>query len=161
MTDPHLVIAVQLLDGISAAVLGVMFPLVVADITRGTGRFSLGLGIVGSAVGIGASLCTMLAGYLVDHIGRGATFVTLAAVAPPGLALVCTLMPETAARRRGAARYRASVTAQRGARPSAEPAQPAIAPRARIAGDEPRTRRLARASGCDRPRDSPAPSAAR
>jgi MFS family permease len=95
VTDPQLVIAVQLLDGISAAVLGVMFPLVVADITRGPGGFSLGLGIVGSAVGIGASFSTVLAGYLVDHVGHGATFVTLAGVAAVGLALVCTLMPET------------------------------------------------------------------
>src|SRR5262249_13083160 len=55
VTNPHLVIAVQLLDGVSAAVLGVMFPLVVADVTRGSGRFNLALGLVGSAMGIGAS----------------------------------------------------------------------------------------------------------
>ena len=95
VTDPYLVIAVQLLDGISAAVLGVMFPLVVADITRDNGGFSLGLGIVGVAVGIGASLSTTLAGYLVDIIGHAPTFIALAGVAAIGLVLVCTLMPET------------------------------------------------------------------
>jgi MFS family permease len=95
VADPHLVIAVQALDGISAAVLGVMFPLVVADITRGTGGFSLGLGIVGSAVGIGASLSTVLAGYLVDHIGHAATFAALTGVATAGLVVVAFLMPET------------------------------------------------------------------
>jgi hypothetical protein len=31
---------VQVLDGISAAVLGVTIPLIVADIMRGTGRFN-------------------------------------------------------------------------------------------------------------------------
>jgi predicted MFS family arabinose efflux permease len=76
-------------------VLGVMFPLVVADITRGTGGFSLGLGIVGSAVGIGASLSTVLAGYLVDHIGHAATFAALTGVATAGLVVVAFLMPET------------------------------------------------------------------
>src|SRR5256886_9930696 len=47
VTSPYLVVAVQILDGVCAAVLGVVLLLVVADITRGTGRFNLGLGIVG------------------------------------------------------------------------------------------------------------------
>src|SRR5215470_8767061 len=34
VTDPFAVVAIQILDGISAAIIGVMFPLVVADITR-------------------------------------------------------------------------------------------------------------------------------
>jgi MFS family permease len=95
VTDPYTVIAVQLLDGISAAVLGVMFPLVVADVTRSSGRFNLALGIVGSAVGIGAALSTTLAGFMADHFGRGVTFCGLAGVAALGLVLVCMLMPET------------------------------------------------------------------
>ena len=95
VSDPSLVIAIQLLDGVSAAVLGVMFPLVVADITRGTGRFNLGLGMVGSAMGIGASVSTVLAGYLIDHFGRGIAFFGLGGIALLGLALVWLAMPET------------------------------------------------------------------
>jgi MFS family permease len=93
--DPFVVVAIQVLDGISAAIIGVMFPLVVADITRDTGRYSLGLGIVGSAVGVGAASSTILAGYLFDHLGRGPTFFTLAAVAAVGAMLVLVLMAET------------------------------------------------------------------
>jgi MFS family permease len=93
--DPFVVVAIQVLDGISAAIIGVMFPLVVADITRDTGRYSLGLGIVGSAVGVGAASSTILAGYLFDHFGRGPTFFTLAAVAAVGAMLVLVLMAET------------------------------------------------------------------
>jgi MFS family permease len=93
--DPYLVIALQILDGICAAVLGVILPLVVADIMRGTGRFNLGLGIVGSAVGIGAALSTTLAGYAVDHFGSTAAFFGLAFIAIGGLALVWLLLPET------------------------------------------------------------------
>ena len=72
-----------------AAILGVILPLVVADITRGTGRFNLGLGIVGSAVGIGAALSTTLAGYAIDHFGSSIAFFGLASVAGlrPGLGL--------------------------------------------------------------------------
>src|SRR5262249_19805253 len=80
----YVVAAIQVLDGVSAAILGVLFPLVVADITRGTGRFSLGLGIVGSAVGIGASVSTIMAGYLFDHGGRAITFLSLAGIAIVG-----------------------------------------------------------------------------
>jgi MFS family permease len=97
--DPFVVVAIQVLDGISAAIIGVMFPLVVADITRDTGRYSLGLGIVGSAVGVGAASSTILAGYLFDHFGRGPTFFTLAAVAAVGAMLVLVLMAETRPRR--------------------------------------------------------------
>src|SRR5262249_43346101 len=92
---PDIVIAVQVLDGIAAAVLGVMFPLVIADITRGTGRFNLALGIVGTAMGLGAALSTTLAGYMIDHFGRGTMFFGLAAIAAAGLALVFIGMPET------------------------------------------------------------------
>ena len=88
------VVAVQILDGVCAAILGVILPLVVADITRGTGRFNLGLGIVGSAVGIGAALSTTLAGYASDHFGSSVAFFSLAFIAGCGLALVC-LLPET------------------------------------------------------------------
>jgi MFS family permease len=63
VTNPYLVVAVQLLDGVCAATLGVVLPLVVADITRGTGRFNLALGIVGRAVSIGGALSTTLGGY--------------------------------------------------------------------------------------------------
>jgi MFS family permease len=95
VTNPYLVVAVQLLDGVSAAVLAVLFPLIVADITRDTGRFSLALGIVGSAIGIGAALSTTLAGFMHDQLGAAITFYSLAGVAVLGLALVWLLMAET------------------------------------------------------------------
>jgi MFS family permease len=95
VSDPYLIVAVQALDGVCAAVLGVTVPLVVADITRGTGRFNLGLGIVGSAVGIGAALSTTFAGYAIDHFGSSVAFFSLAFIAACGLALVWLLLPET------------------------------------------------------------------
>jgi MFS family permease len=93
--DPNLLVAVQLLDGLTASVFGVMVPLIIADLTRGTGHFNLGQGIVGTATGIGASLSTTLAGYTSDHLGSEFAFLGLAAVAAVGLTAVWTLMPET------------------------------------------------------------------
>jgi len=95
IADPYVVVGIQVLDGVCAAVLGVLLPLVVADITRGSGRFNLGLGVVGSAVGIGASLSTALAGYAIDRFGSTVTFCALAALALCGLTLLGLLLPET------------------------------------------------------------------
>jgi predicted MFS family arabinose efflux permease len=95
VSDPYLLVAAQVFDGIAASVFSVMVPFVVADIARGTGRFNLSLGIVGTGTGIGASLSTTLAGYVSDHFGSAAAFLGLAGIAAVGLALVWALMPET------------------------------------------------------------------
>jgi MFS family permease len=94
-SEPTLVVAIQLLDGVSAATLGVLVPLVLADVMRGSGHYNLAQGAVGAAVGIGASLSTALAGYIADHLGSAATFLFLAGAAAAGLFLVISLMPET------------------------------------------------------------------
>ena len=95
VSNPYSVVAVQLLDGVSAAVLGVMFPLIIADITHNTGRFNLALGAVGSAMGIGAALSTTLAGFVYDRAGAAITFSLLAGIALLGLGLAWLAMPET------------------------------------------------------------------
>jgi predicted MFS family arabinose efflux permease len=94
-SEPALVITVQLLDGISAATLAVLVPLVLADVMRGTGHYNLAQGAVGAAVGIGASLSTAIAGYITDHVGSSGAFLFMAGAAVTGLLLVIGLMPET------------------------------------------------------------------
>lgn len=95
VTDPHLIVSVQLLDGISAAVLGVLVPLTVADVSRGTGHFNLGQGVIGCAVGIGASISTTLAGFVSDRFGASTAFAMMASIAAIGFATVWFKMPET------------------------------------------------------------------
>ena len=95
VSDPYLLVAVQLLDGVAAAVFGVMVPLVIADVARGTGRFNLSQGIVGTASGVGAATSTTLAGYVGDHFGSSIAFLGLAGIAAVGLVTVWALMPET------------------------------------------------------------------
>jgi predicted MFS family arabinose efflux permease len=92
-SSPSMYMAVQVLDGVSAAVLAVMVPLIIFDATRGTGHFNLAQGVVGSGVGIGASLSTSLAGYTTDHFGSAAAFLGLAALAALGFLAVLWLMP--------------------------------------------------------------------
>ncbi len=95
VSSPSLLLAVQLLDGITAAVFAVMVPLVVADLTRGTGHFNLGQGILGTATGIGAALSSTLAGYITDRFGSSEAFASLAAIAIIGFTMLWFLMPET------------------------------------------------------------------
>jgi MFS family permease len=95
VTDPYLLVAVQIFDGITAAVFAVMVPLIVADVAFGSGHFNLALGIVGTATGIGASLSTVLAGYVTDKFGSSVAFLGLAGVAATGLLLILLIMPET------------------------------------------------------------------
>lgn len=76
--DPVLLVAVQALDGLSAAVFGVMLPLVAADLTWGTERFNLCMGVLGLAVAGGATLSTLIAGLIADQLGDKAAFLALA-----------------------------------------------------------------------------------
>lgn len=93
--DPYLLVAVQVFDGITAAVFSVMVPLIVADVAFGSGHFNLAQGIVGTATGIGASLSTVLAGYVSDKLGSNIAFLGLAGVAAFGLLMILSIMPET------------------------------------------------------------------
>ncbi|MBV8927219.1 MAG: MFS transporter [Bradyrhizobium sp.] len=93
--DPYLLVAVQLFDGITAAVFAVLIPLTVADLAFGSGHFNLAQGIVGTATGIGASLSTLLAGYASDTFGSSIAFLGLAGIAAVGLVTILLIMPET------------------------------------------------------------------
>ncbi|MFN5450758.1 MFS transporter [Bradyrhizobium sp.] len=93
--DPYILVAVQIFDGMTAAVFAVMIPLTVADVAFGSGHFNLAQGIVGTATGIGASLSTVVAGFVSDRFGSATAFLGVSGVALTGLVLIALLMPET------------------------------------------------------------------
>jgi predicted MFS family arabinose efflux permease len=72
-----------------------MVPLMVADISRGTGHFNFAQGVVGTAVGIGATISPPLSGFLSDAYGSPVAFLGLAGIAALGLFAVWALLPET------------------------------------------------------------------
>lgn len=94
-TKTVLLVAIQVLDGVGVAIFGVVSVLVIADLTRGTGRFNLSLGAITTAVGIGASLSQSIAGSIVHHMGFRAGFLFLAAVALAAFAILYLFLPET------------------------------------------------------------------
>ncbi len=88
-------VSVQLLDGVANAIFGVVSILVVADRTRGTGRFNLVQGALATAVGLGAALSTTFGGKLIQHGSYRVSFLALGGVAALALALLLFAMPET------------------------------------------------------------------
>jgi MFS family permease len=86
-------VGVQLLDGIGAGIFGAIYPVIVADIMRGTGRFSVAQGLIITALGIGAAGSTTLAGLVVVKAGYSAAFLTLGAIAAIGFIVFLVAFP--------------------------------------------------------------------
>ena len=88
-------VGVQLLDGVGAGIFGAIFPIIVADLMRNTGRFNVAQGAVITAQSIGAALSTTLAGFVVVGAGYSAAFISLGAVAAIGAVICLLALPET------------------------------------------------------------------
>jgi MFS family permease len=90
-----LLVSIQILDGLAAGIFGVVSTLVVADLTRGTGRFNLSLGAIATAVGIGAAISQVIVGTLVHHANYTIGFLFCAAIASAAFVVLWLFMPET------------------------------------------------------------------
>ncbi|MCF3945088.1 MFS transporter [Acidiphilium sp. AL] len=93
--SPVPVVLIQGLDGISAAVIGVLLPLIAADIARERGHFNLTMGAIGLAVGLGATVSSGAAGAIANGVGVRAAFFALAGAGLLATVAVWFLMPET------------------------------------------------------------------
>lgn len=93
--DPAPLVVVQVLDGLSGATLGVLTALVIADLTKGTGRFNLAQGLVGTVSGVGAALSTFVSGLIVASYGQTAGFLSATAVGLLAVVILWLAMPET------------------------------------------------------------------
>ena len=86
---------IQALDGLSAAVFGLMLPLIAADLTTRTGYLNLAIGSLGLAAGLGATFGTVAAGWIGDSYGESTAFLALGAAGAAGALLLWAAMPET------------------------------------------------------------------
>jgi len=93
--NPFWLVGVQLLDGVGAGIFGALFPIVVKDLTDGTGRFNVSLGALVAVFGLGAALSPGIAGLVLQAAGYDAAFLTLAAIALAAFVLVLVALPET------------------------------------------------------------------
>lgn len=95
IVNSPLLIAVQVLDGISSAIVTVLTVTIVTDLTMGTGRFNFARGVIGAFTGIAASLSTTATGFIVQEFGHTIGFLSMAAVAALAAILLWLLLPET------------------------------------------------------------------
>lgn len=93
--DAYWLVAVQLLDGVGAGLFGALFPIMVKDLTQGTGHFNVSLGALTTVFGLGAALSNGLAGFVVQEAGYSAAFLTLAGIAAVAVVLLGIGVPET------------------------------------------------------------------
>lgn len=106
-TSSVYLLAVQSLDGIGAAIFGVLWVLIISDLAKGTGRFNLLQGVIQAALGVGAFLSNFLAGFVVRYFGYNTAFLGLAIIAAIGMSFFALRMPET--KEHDARRYTAAV----------------------------------------------------
>lgn len=117
---PYALIGIELLDGAAASVMGVMIPLIAADLTQRNGYLNLAIGSFGLAANLGATISTTLGGWLADFFGLHTAFLFLAVPGALGMLIICIAIPEM---RGGAARP----GSHPGSRPGAPPGHAATA----------------------------------
>ncbi len=93
--DPWVLVALQALDGIGAGVYGVAVVAMVADLTKGKGRFNALQGLIATALAVGGVVGPLGAGWLADHLGYNGFFWTFAGIAAVAAAVFLLFMPET------------------------------------------------------------------
>ncbi|WP_221391570.1 MFS transporter [Dyadobacter sp. NIV53] len=93
--NPYFITSVQVLDGFSAGIFGVVSILIVADLTKGSGHFNLANGILITAVGLGASLSNVAGGYIANMFSFKYAFLFLSAVAALAFIICLLFMKET------------------------------------------------------------------
>lgn len=94
-SDPTLLVAIQILDGVGGGIFGVLSILMVSDLTKGTGLFNTTQGAIATAVGLGSSLSNIFAGVIVQRSGYTTAFLSLTGIALAALSFLWFLVPET------------------------------------------------------------------
>jgi MFS family permease len=97
--QPTWIIAGQILDGFGGGLFDALMPLILADVTRGTGRYNVSRGLISTVQGIGGSLSQAAAGLVVVEAGYQFAFLGLSAFGLSALMLTALAMPETRQRR--------------------------------------------------------------
>ena len=94
-TNPDILVGLQVLDGISAGIFGLMLVLVISDLSLNTGRFNATLTTMGVLFTIVNGVAMLLFGLIASKVGYSFAFGTMAACAVIGGLLIWALVPET------------------------------------------------------------------
>ena len=94
-TDPQALLALQVMDGISSGIYGVLIATVCADLVGTSGRFNTLMGMATTALALGAVVGPWASGLLVEHLGFAVTFKVIATVGALASLMFMVKMPET------------------------------------------------------------------
>jgi MFS family permease len=90
-----LILMTQILDGVGAGTFGTMYILVTSDISGGTGRFGLTLGLTTAAMSIGGTVSGYMGQALAEDQGYTSAFMILMVMSMVPALLYFFCMPET------------------------------------------------------------------
>jgi len=90
-----LILSTQILDGVGAGTFGTMYILVTSDISGGTGRFGMSLGLTTAAMSIGGMVSGYLGQALAQDLGYLRAFQILMVLSIIPAAIYLFFMPET------------------------------------------------------------------
>ncbi|RDU67151.1 MFS transporter [Helicobacter didelphidarum] len=79
---------VQVLDGVGAGIIGVILPIFIMIILKGSGHINTGLSIALTSGGIGGALSGSIAGYFAQYYGYDFAYLFLASIAFAGLLIL-------------------------------------------------------------------------
>lgn len=91
-------LSTQVLDGVGGGLFGLIHPYLVADITFGSGRFNVVMGLTASFFGMGATISNFLGQMVVQHFGHVASLTMSLSLSFIPI-LVFSFMPETHGKR--------------------------------------------------------------
>lgn len=109
--DPVWLISAEILDGVASGIVGVAVPVIVADLTWGSGRTQTALGTLNTVQGIGGALSAWYGGLAQSMLGWSGAFLALGAPALLALGLVIWLDTTTEPGRRTRRRERQNTAA--------------------------------------------------
>jgi MFS family permease len=95
ISNPDILVGLQMLDGISAGIFGLMLTLVISDLSIGTGRFNATLTTMGMLFTLVNSVSSLGFGFTTGKFGYPVAFSIMAACAAFGGILLWMLVPET------------------------------------------------------------------
>jgi len=88
-------LSTQIFDGIGGGLFGLLHPYLVADITFGTGRFNVVMGLSASCFGLGATLSNYLGQHIVEYFGHVTSLSASLFLSFVPIVLFAAMMPET------------------------------------------------------------------
>jgi MFS family permease len=95
IVNPWFITAIEVLDGVTGAIVIVLTIVIVMDLTTATGRFNLAQGVLGAFSATAASVGTAAVGFIAGRFGDVPAFLSTTASIACGIALITACLPET------------------------------------------------------------------